>query len=68
MLEAVVSADKDDTAQKPARSVGNSPSMAAAWLLLAAGGALFFAGRVAPLEMAHLVFFSLSIGSSNSLK
>lgn len=62
MLEAVVSTDKDDTALKPAQTVRNSPSMAAAWLLLAAGGALFFAGRVAPLEMAHLVFFSLSIG------
>ena len=63
MLNAVISTEEDKSAEK--RQVGraeNSPSMAAAWLLLAAAGALFFAGRVAPLEMAHLVFFSMSIG------
>lgn len=62
MRDAVMSVDEDGGAPKRASTGGNSPSMAAAWLLLAAGGALFFAGRVAPLEMAHLVFFAMSIG------
>lgn len=50
------------TTEKTDKDRWNSPSMAAAWLLLAAAGALFFAGRAAPLQMAHLVFFAMSIG------
>lgn len=62
MLNAVISTEDDKVIPQRSGSGENFPSMTAAWLLLAAAGALFFAGRVAPLQMAHLVFFSLSIG------
>ncbi len=62
MIDALVSTEDRKAAADLSAAPSNSPSMLAAWLLLAAGGALFFAGRVAPLEMAHLVFFSMSIG------
>lgn len=62
MIDATVLTEDKKAASVKSGASSNSPSMLAAWLLLAAGGALFFAGRAAPLEMAHLVFFSMSIG------
>lgn len=62
MIDAVISTEDQKAASDGSEAPSNSPSMLAAWLLLAAGGALFFAGRIAPLEMAHLLFFSMSIG------
>ncbi len=61
-MDAVVSNDERKAAAEFSEAPRNSPSMLAAWLLLAAGGALFFASRSGSLEMAHLVFFSMSIG------
>jgi len=61
-MDAVLSKAERKAAAEPTEAPRNSPSMLAAWLLLAAGGALFFAGRTGSLEMAHLVFFSMSIG------
>ena len=62
MAEAMLRTGHCDDAVKSSHARWNSPSMFAAWLLLAAAAALFFAVRAAPLQMAHLIFFSMSIG------
>ena len=62
MVDTIVSTEGSEAARTPVAVGRNTPSMSAAWLLLAATATLFLAGRIAPLEMAHLVFFSMSIG------
>ncbi|MDG1212279.1 MAG: response regulator [Paracoccaceae bacterium] len=62
MVDTIVSTEGSEAARTPVAVGRNTPSMSAAWLLLAAAATLFLAGRIAPLEMAHLVFFSMSIG------